>query len=307
MNFSDALPTFLITLREGFEAALVVGIVLACLKKANQTRLNGWVYGGVLAGILASGGVGILFQGLMRGVATSANLYAPVFKQLLEAGFGLVAISMLSWMLIWMTQQSKSLKSEVEGAITNVIQESSRAGWGVFILIFIAVLREGFETVVFVAAQFQQGLAPALGALAGILGAAGLGILLCRWGVRINLRLFFQVMGVFLLLIVAGLVISTLRHLDNAASLFTRLSPEGAQLCVFKDSCLLGPLVWDTSNVLPERQFPGVILKVLLGYRDHLYLAQIIGYIGFLGIVGGLYLQSLGFGKVSRQSSQPSA
>ncbi|MGL5080544.1 MAG: FTR1 family iron permease [Microcoleaceae cyanobacterium] len=306
MTFSDALPTFLITLREGFEAALVVGIVLACLKKAGQSQLSSWVYGGVLAGILASACIGVLFNGLIQGVATSENPYAPVFKQLLEAGFGIVAIAMLSWMLIWMTQQAKSLKAEVEGAVVGVIQEGSQAGWGVFGLIFIAVLREGFETVLFIAAQFQQGIAPALGALIGILGAAGLGALLFRWGVRINIRLFFQMMGILLLLIVAGLVVSTLKHVDAAASLLAQINSNYAHICVSRDSCILGPLVWDTSTALPDREFPGIVFKALLGYRDHLYLVQAVGYVSFLVTVGGLYLQSLGVGEVRRQASQGS-
>ncbi|MGC9527924.1 MAG: FTR1 family protein, partial [Limnospira sp.] len=133
MNFSDALPTFAVTLREGFEAALVVGIVMACLSRAKQIHLNPWVYFGIGAGLVASAGVGVLFAALIQGVATSENPAAPIFGQLLEAGFGVVAIAMLSWMLIWMTQQAKSLKAEVEGAIGSVINRGgTAAGWGVF-------------------------------------------------------------------------------------------------------------------------------------------------------------------------------
>ncbi|MGF1493713.1 MAG: FTR1 family protein [Microcoleaceae cyanobacterium] len=307
MNFSDALPTFLITLREGFEAALVVGIVLACLKKANQSRLNPWVYFGVLAGIVASGLVGWLFNLLIKGVAASENPYAPAMGQLLEAGFGVVAIAMLSWMLVWMTQQAKSMKAEVEGAVKTAIQNQNRAGWGVFGLIFIAVLREGFETVLFIVAKFQQGLAPTLGALLGILAAAGLGTLLFRWGIRINIRLFFQVMGVLLLLIISGLVVSVLRHADLAASLFSQVEGSSVNLCISQASCILGPLVWDTSTVLPDREFPGIVLKALLGYRDHLYLAQAVGYLAFLVTVGGIYFQSLTQGTVSSKTPQTSS
>ncbi|HBW57713.1 MAG TPA: hypothetical protein DEF27_07875, partial [Oscillatoriales bacterium UBA8482] len=206
MNITEALPTFFITLREGFEAALVVGIVLACLKKAEQSDLNPWVFSGVGAGIIASAIFGVLFGWLIQGIGTSEHPYAPVFGEFLEAGIGLFAIAMLSWMLIWMTQQSKSLKSEVEGAVKAAIDQSkTAAGWGIFGLIFIAVLREGLETVVFILATFEQGIMPAIGAVLGLLVAAGLGILLFKWGVKINIRLFFQFMGIFLLLIVAGL------------------------------------------------------------------------------------------------------
>lgn len=155
MDFSAALPTFIITLREGVEAALVVGIVLACLKKAQAEQLNQWVYSGVVGGIIASALVGILFSWGIQAVNTTYPDYAPVIKPLLEAVFGVIAIALLSWMLVWMTSQAKSLKAEIEGNVTSAIKQGNSAGWGVFGLIFMAVLREGFETVVFIIAKFQ--------------------------------------------------------------------------------------------------------------------------------------------------------
>ncbi|MBE9163221.1 FTR1 family protein [Tychonema sp. LEGE 06208] len=299
MIFSEAVPTFVITLREGVEAALVVGIVLACLKKAEQSNLNSWVYAGVAAGIAASGLVGVLFNGLLAALSTSNQPYAPVIKQLLEGVLGVVAIAMLSWMLIWMTQQARFLKAEVEGAVTAALRENTQAGWGVFGLIFIAVLREGFETVLFVSAQFQQGLSPALGALGGLTGATIIGALLFKWGVKIDIRLFFKFMGILLLLIVAGLAVSALKHFDQAAAILSQMDSKYAGICVFYDrtaalhSCILGPMVWNAAGVLPDRQFPGVILKALFGYRDRIYLLQAIGYTIFLATIGALYFQKL--------------
>lgn len=290
MDFSSALPTFVVTLREGTEAALVVGIVLAYLKKAQQTRLNPWVFAGIGVGILGSVLVGVLFGSVMAALATSNQIYAPVVKQLLEGIFGVVAIILLSWMLIWMTQQARQIKGEVEGAIGAALN-SDRAGWGVFGLVTIAVLREGFETVVFIAAQFQQGWIPALGAIAGLLGATGIGILLFQLGVKINLRQFFQGMGVLLLLIVSGLVVSALRHFDQAASLFSQLSD--TNLCFSTPSCILGAQIWDLSPVLPDRQFPGILLKAFFGYTQTLYAVQAIAYLVFLGIIGSLYWRSI--------------
>jgi high-affinity iron transporter len=300
MNFSEAVPTFLITLREGVEAALVVGIVLACLKKAEQSHLNSWVYAGVAAGIAASGIVGVIFNGLLAALSTSEQAYAPVIKQLLEGVLGIVAIAMLSWMLIWMTQQARFLKAEVEGAVTAALTENTNAGWGVFGLIFIAVLREGFETVLFVSAQFQQGLSPALGALGGLTGAAIIGALLFKWGVKIDIRLFFKFMGILLLLIVAGLAVSALKHFDRAAEILSQMNSKYAAICFYYDrlaplhSCILGPMVWNAASSLPDRQFPGVILKTLFGYRDRLYLVQAAAYTIFLATIGRLYFQKLG-------------
>ncbi|MBV9387531.1 MAG: FTR1 family iron permease [Chroococcidiopsidaceae cyanobacterium CP_BM_ER_R8_30] len=306
MDFSSALPTFVITLREGVEAALVVGIVLACLKKAQQSQLNQWVYAGVGVGIAASALVGVLFNWVIQTVGNLNPQYTPVIEPLLEAAFGIVAISMLSWMLIWMTQQARFLKTEVESSVTSALQRSTNSGWGVFTLILIAVLREGFETVLFIAANFQQGLVPALGALSGLVGAVGIGILLFSVGVKINIRAFFQVMGILLLMIIAGLVVSVLKDVDGAVAKLA-LVDQTSSLCFFPgrvardSSCLLGPKVWDTSNILPDSQFPGVILKALFGYREKLYFIQAVAYITFLLTVGGFYWRSLS-GRVASQT-----
>ena len=226
MNFSAALPTFVITLREGVEAALVVGIVLALLKKAKQSRLNSWVYAGVGVGIIVSALIGFLFTWIVQALSAINPQYSSVVEPLMEGVFSLLAIVMLSWMLIWMTKQARFMKAEVEGAVSAALTQNSHAGWGVFSLVLIAVLREGFETVLFVVAKFQQGILPAIGALAGILSATGLGVLLFKWGVKINIRLFFKYMGILLLFIVAGLVVSTLGLFDSAVNILSQANRE---------------------------------------------------------------------------------
>ncbi|MEL7417563.1 MAG: FTR1 family protein [Cyanobacteria bacterium J06629_2] len=304
MDLTAALPTFIVTLREGFEAALVVGIVMACLKKAEQTQLYYWVYSGVAGGIIASVGIGFLLTGAISGVETASGVYAPVVKQLLEGLFGLLAIAMLSWMLLWMTKQAKSLKGEIEGSITSAIADDN-AGRAVFVLIFIAVVREGFETVLFILAKFQQDWTlPALGAVAGLTLATVMGIALFSLGVRINIRLFFQVMGIFLLLIVGGLVIGALKHFDAALGLMSQLSL--ANWCVSSESCILGTQIWDGTQILPDKEFPGIIFKALFGYRQTLYLGQIAAYLGFLLAVGIPYFQSLGLKLPARKQSASS-
>jgi high-affinity iron transporter len=299
MDLSTALPTFVITLREGVEAALVVGIVLALLKKAQQSHLNRWVYAGVGVGIALSALIGLVFNWLIQKLSTANQQYTSVVEPILESLFSVLAIAMLSWMLIWMTKQAKFMKAEVEGAVQSALQENSNAGWGVFTLILIAVVREGFETVLFIAANFQQGIIPTIGAIAGLAGAAMIGVLLFKLGVKINIRQFFQVMGVFLLLIVAGLVVTSLKNFDQAVAALNLSLGGSNNLCFYYDqfstvhSCILGSLVWNTSTILPEKQFPGIILKSLFGYRQHLYFVQAVAYLVFLLTVGGLYLRSL--------------
>ncbi|MDZ7957312.1 MAG: FTR1 family protein [Aulosira sp. DedQUE10] len=299
MNFTTALPTFVITLREGVEAALVVGIVLALLKKAKQSRLNSWVYAGVGVGVVVSALIGVLFSWVIQALGAINPQYTSVVEPMLEGIFSVLAIVMLSWMLIWMTKQARFMKATVEGAVTEALTQNSNAGWGVFTLIFIAVIREGFETVLFIAANFQQGFMPAFGAIGGLLTAVAIGVLLFKWGVKINIRQFFQVMGVLLVLIVAGLVVSALKHFDDAVANFALSSRATQNLCFYYErftkihSCILGPMVLNTSKILPDEQFPGIILKSLFGYRENLYVVQAVGYLTFLLTVGGLYFRSI--------------
>jgi high-affinity iron transporter len=295
MDWSLALPIFLITLREGVEAALVVGIVLACLSKAGQTQFNSWVFAGIGAGLAGSVGVGGLLSRLLLGLKSSNRPNLRVLEPLLSAGFGLVAIALLSWMLIWMTQQAGSVKSEISQAVSSSFTQNQPTHWGIFSLVGIAVLREGFETVVFVLAQFQPGWMPVLGGLGGILGAVLIGFMLFRWGIQINLSLFFRVMGVMLLIIVSGLVVSTLKDLDQALLQLSQVSLAWKGLCgdQIQDACILGPRVWNTHAWLPDREFPGILLKTLFGYRERLYLVQAIAYILYIVTMGWLYFQSL--------------
>jgi high-affinity iron transporter len=297
MDFSHALPTFIITLREGVEAALVVGIVLACLKKAKQSHLSIWVYAGITVGIAASAIVGVLLAEFTKALASSNNPYAPTLEMFLEGIFGLIAIGMLSWMLIWMTTQARFMKSQVEGAVNTALVKN--AGWGVFSLVFIAIVREGFETVLFISAKLQQGLFASLGSVAGLATAAGIGALLFKFGVKINIRRFFQVMGLLLLLIVAGLVVTSLGNVDQGLGMLAQSNRQSADVCFFYErftkvhSCDLGPLVWNLSQTLPEDKFPGLLLGALFGYTDRLYLVQAVAYILFVSVVGSIYFRTL--------------
>ncbi len=289
MDLTPALPIFIITLREGFEAALVVGIVFACLAKAEQTALNRWVYQGVAGGIVASIMVGCLLAGILQEVSTGPNPYSPVLKLVLAALFGLMAIAMLSWMLLWMTQQARSLRASIAGEIQRALSQES-AGKSVALVVFIAVLREGFETVLFILSQWQSGgQSLLLGAIAGLGTASLLGYLLFAVGLKINIKAFFGIMGTLLLLIVAGLVVSLLKNIDLAVQILGQINPTYQSWCFSQDSCLLGPQIWDGSAILPDHQLPGLLLKTLFGYRDRLYLFQGIAYSLFLGGMGSLY------------------
>ncbi|MGD1850708.1 MAG: FTR1 family protein [Cyanophyceae cyanobacterium] len=303
-DWAAALPAFVVTLREGFEATLVVGIVLASLAKASRANLNRWVWFGIVGGIVVSIAIGtFLVQGI-QALDQSQQLYAPLFKELLEMGLGITAIALLGWMLIWMTRQSQSLSGEVKSAV-NAALNSDAAGWGVFAIVAIAVVREGFETAVFLAAQFQEGPVALVGAIAGLLGAAMLGILLFRWSVRINIASFFKVMGVVLIVLIGALTIGALKHGNSAALVANNL---GLRACWFlPDSCILGPQLWDFSTMLSDRQFPGLVFKALLGYRDHLYVVQAIAYVSTVTIISTLYLRNFSIKPTQENDNPPNS
>jgi len=302
MDFSAALPTFLIVLREGTEATLVVGIVLAYLSKAKQSFLNKWVYLGAIAGLFASSVMGAIAQKLIGGF--SGTVY-----YLSKGIFSLAAIVMLSWMLIWMTQQAKNLRHQVQTNVEMALSrnEAHKAGWGLFTLVFVAVLREGAETVLFIAGSFnadatQSGIAqyaPAIGCVAGIITAIAIGLAVFKFGVKLNIRVFFQVLGIMLILIVSGLVMTSLAAFDLANTIdkvfnpITRsyefLNPPQRIIGWFS----LGRQVTDTSAFLPADKFPGIIFTTLFGYSDKLYSLQIVGYCLFLSTIGTLYFRSL--------------
>jgi high-affinity iron transporter len=308
MEISAAFPAFMIALREGVEAALVVGIVLALLQKSQQSHLKPWVYVGVVSGLSVSGLVGVLLTSLL-GLLQTGQPYAEVLLPLLKLSFSLIAIAMLTWMLIWMTQQARTAKAEIEGALTLVLEQPQQARWGVWTLVFVAVLREGIETALFIVAQAQQGWMPVAGAIVGLMVATGIGWALFALGIRINLKRFFQVMGIFLLLIVGGLVVGVCKQLDVFLSLLSTHFAWASSFCSASSaaepaaSCVLGPLLWDGHLILPERQFPGIVLKTILGYRERLFLGQAIAYISFLSVAGTLYWRSLNQPKSDSKSA----
>jgi high-affinity iron transporter len=280
MDWSFALPVMFITLREGVEAALVVGIVAAYLVKAQQVNLLKWVWIGVLGGLLSSGLLGWLAETVLGGFRGTLYLVT-------EASFALLAVAMLSWMLLWMTQRSRFLKKEIQEAVQQSITNPEQAGLGIATLVGVAVLREGIEVVLFLGAQLQSGaLPPLIGAFVGLLLASVLGYALFGLGARIDIRTFFAALGSLLLLIIAGLLSTALGLLSSA----------------FEWN--LGPILWDLSANLSEGTFPGVIFNALFGYTDQPRLLQFLVWLGYLLSVGTLYVRAI-FPKISF-STKPS-
>jgi high-affinity iron transporter len=197
------LPTFVIGLREGLEAALIVSILATFLRRNNASLRGLWL--GVTAGIGLSVAVGIVLRVIEQGL--------PQAKQeAMETVIGVVAVFFVTGMIFWMRTHARTMKKELESAATDALKAGTTTALAV--MAFLAVLREGFETSVFLLATIQSaGSAPLslLGAVLGIVVSVGLGWGIYRGGVRLNLQRFFSVTGFFLILVAAGLVLNAFR------------------------------------------------------------------------------------------------
>jgi high-affinity iron transporter len=194
------LPTFVIGLREGLEAALIVGIVAAFLRQQGRGDDLRWMWLGVAGAVVLCGGVAYALH------VAEENLPQREQEQL-ETVIALAAVGMITWMIVWMRRHSADLKGDLQQRASVALVQGSAIG--LVVMAFLAVLREGLETAVFMLAAFQQSDRPGLtgtGALLGVAVAVVLGYLIYRGGVKINLSKFFRVTGVVLVLVGAGLL-----------------------------------------------------------------------------------------------------
>lgn len=204
------LPTFVIGLREGLEAALIVGIIAAFLGQQGRRDALRLVWFGTAVAVAICVGVAIVLQ------VISSDL--PQRQQEgLETVVGALAVCMVTYMIIFMRRHARGLKKDLEGAAASALASgSSRA---LVAMAFLAVLREGFETAVFLLATFQaSGNASTswLGAVLGIGLAAAIGYAIYKGGVRLNLARFFRVTGLVLVVVAAGLVMTAFHTASEA-------------------------------------------------------------------------------------------
>ncbi|MDT7606950.1 MAG: high-affinity iron transporter [Pseudonocardiales bacterium] len=204
------LPTFVIGLREGLEASLIVGIVAGFLGRQGRRDALRQVWLGVVAAVLICIVVGVVLE------IISADL-PQAEQEGLETVIGLFAVAMVTYMVMWMRKHSRDLKGELEGQAGAALARGSATA--LVVMAFLAVLREGFETAVFLLAAFQASTSPVLagsGALIGIVLAVVLGYGIYKGGVRLNLSKFFRITGVVLVVVAAGLVMTAFHTAHEA-------------------------------------------------------------------------------------------
>jgi high-affinity iron transporter len=215
------LQAFIITLREGVEAALIVGITLAYLAKSGRQELRNTVYAALVAAFLGSIAVAVIIS--------RTHLNEDVF----EGWVMLVAAFFVVSMVIFMMRTGRKLKGEIEGKVELLAGKDAR--FGLFVFIFLMVLREGAETVLILSAVSlnSTGLMSFLGTLLGVVGAIAFGVIFVKGSVRINLQKFFRVTTVILFLVAAQLVVSGLHE----------LSESGVIASSKREMSIIGPIV----------------------------------------------------------------
>ncbi len=251
----------LITFREGLEAALIVGIVLGYLKKTGRLDQGHYVWAGVLAATLASLGVALALQ--LLGAQLSGRA-----EEIFEGATMFLAVMVLTWMIFWMRYQARHIKGALEREVQAAI--SAGQGWALFGLAFIAVFREGVETALFLsAAAFVSARAQTLwGGLLGLGLALAVGYLLFATAVRLDVRRFFDLTSLLLLLFAAGLLAQGIHE--------------------FQEAGLIPPVVehlWDINHILDEDSPLGSILKALFGYNGNPSLVEVVGYLGYYLVI----------------------
>lgn len=259
------ITALLLTLREGLEAALIVAVVVAALRRAQATDLLKYAKLGLLGGILAS----LAAAGALAGLGVAFEGRA---EEIFEGIVMLVAAGVLSWALFWMKGQAHA--RHLEEAASH--HASAQAGWGIFALVLVAVLREGIELALFLLAAAMSIDTPQVlaGAGLGLAAAAALGWLLYTGGIRVSLRSFFRVTSAFLVVVAAGLVAHGIHELQEA----------GVIPIVIEH-------VWNLNPVLDETSTLGLFLKALFGYNGNPSLLEVLGYAGYLITAGAFVIR----------------
>lgn len=254
------------------EISLIVGIILSYLVKTKETRYNPVVYVGLVAGIVASIIGAILFNTLAGGFEGAA-------EQIFEGITMLLGAVLLTTMILWMMKQGK-IAEKLEAQVAVHLSTAQR--FDLFLLVFLAVLREGIETVIFLnAAAIANEGNNLLGAVLGIAAAVVLGYLIFVAAIRVPLKKYFTATSVLLLLFAAGLVAHGVHEFEEA----------GVLPIIIEHVWDINPAVNPDGSypALHEKGLVGELLKGLFSYNGNPSLLEVISYIGYLTVLGFIW------------------
>jgi high-affinity iron transporter len=252
------LSALLIALREGLEAALIVGIVLGYLRQIGRRDCAPYAWAGVAVAALLSAALAVV----MRAIG------AEPYEQIFEGTTMLLAVGVLTWMVFWMRYQARFIKRDLERRVQGAVTRGEN--WGLFGLAFLAVFREGLETALFLAANAfaADAWGTLAGALIGIALAVAAGGVIYAYAVRLDVNLFFSVTSVLLVVFAAGLLAHGVHEFQEIGWL-----------------PILSGAVWDTSAWLDNHSALGSMLRALVGYNAKPSVLEVVSYVGYWLIV----------------------
>jgi len=262
------LGSLLITLREGLEAALIIGIILAYLARTDNRQGFKPVWLGVSLAVLGS---------LIAGAAIFllAGEFSGQAEEIFEGLAMFVAVGVLTWMIFWMRKQAVNIKVHLHAQIQSVL--TSGSALGLVILAFVVVVREGIETVLFLFAATRVAESPLLFTVGGFLGLAiaiVIGYSIYKGSSRLNLRAFFNVTSLILIMFAAGLLAHGIHE--------------------FHEAGIIPPIieqVWDINHILPEKSTFGRFLTTIVGYNGNPSLVEVVAYPVYLALALGSYFR----------------
>jgi high-affinity iron transporter len=249
--------SLLLTFREGLEAALIVGIVLGYLNQIGHQDRRRWVWAAVGVAVAGSLALAIGLQAAGAHLEGTAEAVFEGFAMLLAAG-------LLTWMIVWLRTQARYIKQDLELEVRAATRQ--RRNWALFSVVFLAVFREGVETALFLTAAdiVSDGPSVLVGSLAGLGLAVLTGWAIYTGTVQLNMRRFFDVTSVLLLIFAAGLLAHGIHEFQEAGWLPVMVEQ-----------------VWNLKGVLDDSSTVGAILRTLVGYNDDPTLLEVIAYLGY--------------------------
>jgi high-affinity iron transporter len=276
------LATLVIFLREGIEASMIVAILLAYLDRLGRREHFKDVFLGVGAALLIATGGGVAAYLTIRSYDGSR------VQTIFETATFILAAAVLTYMTFWMRNHARSISTELRSKTDAALD--GRARWGLALLAFQAVGREGLETVVFtLAIIFSTSTANALtGAVIGLAGALVIAFFIYRLGHKLNLARFFTVIGCLLMVFAAGLLADTVENLQQLGWVRVLDAP-----------------MWHTGRILSEDSSFGDVLHSFFGYSDAPTPLQLLVYVAYLAVVIAAFLGLRTARRTQHKTSRP--
>lgn len=268
------LANFLIGLREGLEASLVVSILIAYLVKTNRRHDVRYIWFGILVAVVL-----VVTAFTIIRMAMGALPFRT--QELVGGTLSILAAGLVTWMIFWMRRTARGLKSELESELADAV---ALGPFAIALVAFLTVGREGLETAAIMhgTVAYTDSNTPFIGAAAGLLVSIALGYLIYRGAIRVNLGKFFTVTGYLLIVVAAGVLAYGIYDLQEAGFL-PRLTGDVGPITD------LGNAVFDISATIPPDSWLGTLLKGTVNFQPNPSWLQVIGWLGYLVTVLWLY------------------